>query len=642
MPCSGKDLAGLTLTERMHQQAAYTFRERDRSAGAGPKALGPPFFATGAGPAKGADRGLARVWIPPLDTHRDLGIGSRMWDIEVQARPGYVTPQEQVQPLIILLAGFLFSGALFALVRTLSTSGRQAQELALYASERLSDRESQLNAISRVIPDLLFMLDEEGAYLSIFTADDKLLIAPRATLMNSKVADLLPPPVAVEVLATITAALVTGEVQNYEYNMELPELGHRWFEARVAKMERPVGGKGCVVWVSRDVTERTLTEEHQRQSQKLESMGLLAGGIAHDFNNLLTAILGNLNLAQMYLVPGSRSGPFLEQAEKSVMKASALTRQMLAYSGKATLVVAPLDLNALVEEMTSLLQVSIAKKITLRLELCPDLPMVEGDAAQLQQVVMNLITNASEAIGEAPGRILVCTTVIELEGDSIQTVTPGTTLASGSYVTLEVNDDGCGMPPEVLARIFDPFYTTKLTGRGLGLSAMLGIVKEHKGAIKIYSEVSVGSTFKLFFPACRVAPRAIPMPEAEATGPWSGTVLLVDDEEAVREATGMALENLGLTVLMAEDGQAALELFTADPGAIDLVVMDLTMPRMNGHECFRLLRAQRPDLGIILCSGYNALNLDLEALDGLAGFLQKPYTLRSLRSLVRACLPNRT
>jgi signal transduction histidine kinase/CHASE1-domain containing sensor protein/CheY-like chemotaxis protein len=636
-----KDLAELALTERMHQQATYTFRERPGAATAGPKGLGPVFFATGAGPARGADRGLARLWIPPLDTHRDLGLGGRMWDIEVKARPGYVTSQEQLQPLIVLLGGFLFSGALFALVRTLSTARRQAQELARYASDKLSDRDSQLDAISRVIPDLLFMLDEEGAYLSIFTADDKMLIAPRATLLQSKVADLLPPQVAAAVLATITAALATGDVQNYEYSMELPELGQRWFEARVAKLERRVGGKGCVVWVSRDVTERTLTEEHQRQAQKLESMGLMAGGIAHDFNNLLTAILGNLNLAQMHLEPGSRPGHFLDLAEKSVMKASALTRQMLAYSGKATLVVAPLDLNAVVEDMTSLLQVSMAKKSTLRLELAPDLPMVEGDAAQLQQVVMNLITNAAEAIGEAPGRILVCTAVLELEGDGLQTAIPGSTLAAGTYVTLEVSDDGCGMAPEVLARIFDPFYTTKVTGRGLGLSAMLGIVKKHQGAIKIYSEVGVGSTFRLFFPACHTEPRAEAMPEAEDTGPLSGTVLLVDDEAAVRDATGLALENLGLQVLMAADGQAALELFMADPGAIDLVLMDLTMPRMNGHECFHLLRAQRADLNIILSSGYNALNVDLQALDGLAGFLQKPYTLRSLRRLVRSCLAAR-
>ncbi|HJW74014.1 MAG TPA: PAS domain S-box protein [Geothrix sp.] len=399
-----------------------------------------------------------------------------------------------------------------------------------------------------------------------------------------------------------------------------------------------------VTW--RDRTEVKRAEEERRhleaqiqQAQKLESLGVLAGGIAHDFNNLLTAVLGNLNLAQFRLNPESPALPFLENAEKTVLKASDLTKQLLAYSGKGRFVVKPRDINDVVQEMTHLLQVSISKKALLRLHLTPGLPPVEADGAQLQQVVMNLVTNASEALGEQEGVISISTGLMTLDDAYIASAFPTQTLAAGPYVTLEVNDTGQGMSPEVMARIFDPFFTTKPTGRGLGLSAMLGILRGHHSGLKIYSEVGRGSSFKIFFPAAQGTTAPAEPEDLGDLQSLSGTVLLVDDEPSVLDATRPALEALGLTVLTARDGQEALECFQQNPDAIDLVLMDLTMPRLDGREAFQSMRLIRPQVRVILSSGYNEQEtIQLFVGKGLAGFLQKPYTLDALRTALRKAL----
>jgi PAS domain S-box-containing protein len=426
------------------------------------------------------------------------------------------------------------------------------------------------------------------------------------------------------------------------------EWTHRRFDGRDLPVEVlltaiPWEGRQVLHVTWRDRTEVKLAEEHRRhleaqiqQAQKLESLGVLAGGIAHDFNNLLTAVLGNLNLAQFRLNPESPAHPFLENAEKTVLKASDLTKQMLAYSGKGRFVVKLRDINEVVEEMTHLLHVSISKKALLRLHLTPGLPPVEADGAQLQQVVMNLVTNASEALGEQDGVISISTGPMDLDEAYIASAFPTQTLSAGRYVTLEVNDTGQGMPPEVMDRIFDPFFTTKPTGRGLGLSAMLGILRGHQAGLKIYSEVGRGSSFKVFFPAALGDAPASETEVHEEVLAFRCTVLLVDDEPSVLEATRPALEALGLRVVTAKDGLEAVECFQRDPKAIDLVLMDLTMPRLDGREAFQSMRRIRPDIRVILSSGYN----EQESIQpfvgkGLAGFLQKPYTLDALRNALR-------
>ncbi len=384
---------------------------------------------------------------------------------------------------------------------------------------------------------------------------------------------------------------------------------------------------------------RLLLERQMQHAQKLESLGVLAGGIAHDFNNLLTAMLGHMNVAQMKLAPESPAMPHLDSLEQIIHRAADLTRQMLAYSGKGRFVVRPYDLNQVVQEVTHLLEVSISKKIALRFQLAPDLPQVEADAAQVQQVIMNLVTNAADAIGDAEGTIRLSTSSLQVDRTYLDQVFHGQDLAPGAYVTLEVSDTGCGMTPEVQARIFEPFFTTKVSGRGLGLSATVGILRGHHAGLRIYSEPGHGTTFKLLFPAseaCTAEPPSVatvPAPSQKAS------VLLVDDEEMIRDAAGSALESLGLTVLTAGNGLEALEVLHHRGGDVDLVLMDLTMPLMDGREAFQQIRRILPHLPVILSSGYSEQESAQDFTGrGFAGFLQKPYTLRALEQTVLSTL----
>lgn len=408
----------------------------------------------------------------------------------------------------------------------------------------------------------------------------------------------------------------------------------------------PWQGKWILHTAWRDLSERRQAEEARRtleaqvlQTQKLESLGVLAGGIAHDFNNLLAAILGNLNLAQAALDPDVPAVPYLASAEHTVLKASELTKQMLAYSGRGRFVVKRVDLNHLVTEMATLLQVSIPKKAALTTHLQPGLPPIEADATQLQQVVLNLVTNAAEALGGEPGSIALSTREVHLEAATLAALAPAQDLPEGRYVCLEVSDTGCGIPPDLRPRIFDPFFTTKRTGRGLGLSAMLGILKAHHGGVALESEPGRGSTFRVYLPSSEGEAATTSAPSVEQGVPLSGRVLLVDDEPGILETGAALLERLGFAVRTARDGQEAVECLEADPSGLDLVLMDLTMPRLDGREAFLRLRALRPDLRVILTSGYDERESLRElASKGLTGFLQKPYRMQELEAALRGAL----
>ena len=387
---------------------------------------------------------------------------------------------------------------------------------------------------------------------------------------------------------------------------------------------------------------RQVLERQMQHAQKLESLGVLAGGIAHDFNNLLTAMLGHMNVAQMKLAPESPALPHLEGLERIIHRASDLTRQMLAYSGKGRFVVRSYDLNQVVQEVTHLLEVSISKKIALRFDLSPALPQVEADAAQIQQVIMNLVTNAADAIGDRDGTIRLTTSSLRLDRAYLDQVFQGQELSPGDYVTLEVSDTGCGMSPEVMGRIFEPFFTTKVTGRGLGLSATMGILKGHRAGMRIYSEPGRGTTFKLLFPTSEVNGIEDPVPLAPPALERKATVLLVDDEEMIREAVTAVLESLGLTVVTATNGMEALAAVQRADLTVDVVLMDLTMPHMDGREAFHAIRRLHPEMPVILSSGYS----EQESIQdftgrGLAAFLQKPYTLKTLERTVLEVLARR-
>jgi signal transduction histidine kinase/CheY-like chemotaxis protein/ligand-binding sensor protein len=383
--------------------------------------------------------------------------------------------------------------------------------------------------------------------------------------------------------------------------------------------------------------ERLKLEQQIQHAQKLESLGVLAGGIAHDFNNLLTAILGNLSLALDTLSPASPARTELQEAEKATRRAADLAKQMLAYSGKGRFQVQRLDLREVIEEMSHMLQVSISKKAVLRYHFAASLPAIEADATQVRQIIMNLVINASEAIGDRSGVIAVSTGALDCDQSYLEGTWCHEPLPEGFYVYLEVADTGCGIPRTRLDRIFEPFYTTKFTGRGLGLAAVLGIVRSHKGAIKVYSEEGKGTTFKVLFRALN-AP-SDKLESALADGPaWhgSGLLLLVDDEESVRAIGKKTLERLGFQVLTASDGRQALEVYQSHAHEIVGVVLDLTMPHMDGEETFRELRRIQPDVRVIISSGYNKQDV-VQRFAGkrLAGFVQKPYTLFNLRDVLR-------
>ena len=414
----------------------------------------------------------------------------------------------------------------------------------------------------------------------------------------------------------------------------------RLFDNLLSPVFDAQGRLESVIGIATDVTEQRHMEEALRQSQKLESLGILAGGIAHDFNNLLTVVLGNLNLAQMHLPEHAKAQPYLANMEATVLRATELTKQMLAYSGRGHFLVEPKDLNEVVREVTHLLEVSISKKIRLKFDLEPSLPAIQADAAQIQQVVMNLVTNASDAIGDREGVIHLSTTTVFLGDRKSLSSFRGEGLKAGAYVLLEVSDTGMGMTPEVMARIFDPFFTTKVTGRGLGLSAMLGILRGHGAGLKIVSEVGRGTGFSICFPA---SPDGIAVPgparvEANA-GLVRGRILLVDDEDLILMTIGSALETLGLEVITASDGVEALERFREASPRPDLVLMDLTMPRMDGREAFRAMHELDPSVPVVLSSGFSEQD-SIQTLSGHnpAAFIQKPYQIKELRQMLKRVL----
>jgi len=386
--------------------------------------------------------------------------------------------------------------------------------------------------------------------------------------------------------------------------------------------------------------ERRNLETQVQQAQKLESLGVLAGGIAHDFNNLLMAILGNADLALRDLSPVSPARENIVEIERASRRAADLCKQMLAYSGKGRFIVQAVNLNEIVEEMGHLLDVSISKKAVLKYHFADALPAVEVDVTQVRQIVMNLITNASEAIGDCSGVISVSTGAMECDLAYLGETYLADDLVEGVYVYIEVADTGCGMDAETLQNIFDPFFTTKFTGRGLGLAAVLGIVRGHRGALKVYSEPERGTTFKVLFPTVDQAVQSIAGKPAEMDD-WKGqgTVLLVDDEASVRVVGKQMLERAGFQVLLAVHGREAIEVYQQHQDEIVCVLLDLTMPTMDGEETFRELHRIRRDARVILCSGYSEQEVTHRfSGKGLAGFIQKPYRMIDLVSKLREVL----
>ncbi len=447
---------------------------------------------------------------------------------------------------------------------------------------------------------------------------------------------------------------VLGETNPFdrEYRIvRVSDQGIRWVHG-LGKVERDTRDRpATMIGTIQDITDRKQVEEENRilerqvqQSQKLESLGVLAGGIAHDFNNLLMAVLGHAELALDEISPMSPARRSITEITTAARRAADLCRQMLAYAGKASFALERVGLRDLVEEMAHLLKTAISKKAILNLNLERGLPPIEADPSQIRQIVMNLLINASEAIGDRSGVITVSVGATRCDEEYLRKTELHDGLSPGLYVHLEIADTGSGMDAETRSRIFEPFFSTKFTGRGLGLAAVLGIVRAHKGALKVYSEPGKGTTFKMLFPALPEREDAARSRESSPLAGWrgKGTILLVDDEESLIALGARMLEHLGFTVLTAADGLQAVDSYRERGKEIDLVLMDLTMPHMDGAEAFGELRRLNPDIRVVLASGYSHEDVSSRfAGKGLAGVLQKPYTLAKLRELLAGLLSNR-
>ncbi|WP_243302969.1 CHASE domain-containing protein [Geothrix oryzisoli] len=579
-------------------------------------------------------------------------LGGRRWEVIVTPTPGYFVREAGWRAWSVLAGGLAFSLVLAAYVQALLAGQAQiriqveartrelAQETESHRRDALALRESEarFRHLVEVMGEGMWVVDPQGITTFVNRRMAEMLGYAPEEMLARPLSDFM----FEEDSATSDRNLAqrrNGIAAQHDFRFRKKDGSEVWTIVTgnpVLDEERRVVS---VLGIITDITERRRTEQAQLQSQKLESLGVLAGGIAHDFNNLLTAILGNINLVQMCTAPLSPAQPYLENLEKSVQRATGLTRQLLAYSGKGRFVVAPLDLNQAVEEMSHLLSVSISKKVALRFHLQPGLPVLMAEASQLQQVVMNLVTNASEAIGDREGIVSIRTGVQVHTEETLSRDFPGQPIQPGTFLFLEVSDTGQGMSPEVQARIFEPFFTTKFTGRGLGLSAMQGIVRGHQGGIRVYSEPGKGTTFKLIFPAGLAEAPARMEEDAPAGWRGSGTVLVVDDEDSVRAVAEALLRAMGFDVILAQDGLEALEQFKAGRDIIKVVLMDLTMPHMDGVETFRELRRIDPACRVVLTSGYNEQDAIQDFLGkGLAGFVQKPFHSSDLMQALRRAL----
>ena len=386
--------------------------------------------------------------------------------------------------------------------------------------------------------------------------------------------------------------------------------------------------------------DRRRRETRQHHTQRLESLGVLAGGIAHDFNNLLAAILGNAELAQLELPADSPVRENLENVVESAQRASQLVGQMLVYSGRGRYSIQMLDLNQIVRDLERGLPSPLPSRIALRIELGPTVPHVQGDAGQIRAMLLHLVTNAVEAMGDREGTVRIATGMRDCDRAFLQSTLLDDDLAEGNYAFIEVADTGCGIALEAQHKIFDPFFSTKFAGRGLGLPAVLGVIRAHAGAIRFTSALGEGSTFQLLLPAAVGAvPEQAPAPACHPEWRGSGTILVVDDEESMRRVARKYLARLGFLVTVAVDGSHALDLFRKAPRQFAGVLLDFAMPHMDGEATFRELRAIRPDIKVVLASGYTEPEATARFSGReLAGFIQKPYTLDALREVLRKAL----
>lgn len=495
-----------------------------------------------------------------------------------------------------------------------------------------------LYRIINTVPDPIFVKDAKHRFIALNDAFCELVGASREELLFRTDSDFFPEAEADQFRRIDDALLQSGEPMEIEERITRLSGEERLISTKKAR-HRLGDGEMIIVGTIRDLTERRRVEHRLQQAQKLESLGVLAGGVAHDFNNLLVAILGQASLARQRLGREHQATGNLDKLITAATRASDLTRQMLAYSGRGQFERQELDLNELVNENLHLLRASVSKHVQLEADLTRADGTFEGDVGQIQQIVMNLIINGAEAVGDRPGRVKLRTSVAELARYDLEPFErwTGSSMGAGRYVCLEVSDTGAGMDPETLSRIFDPFFTTKFTGRGLGLAAVLGIVRGHGGGLRVSSTPERGTTFVVALPSVAAAAnQRQSVADIEPQREHMGKVLVIDDEQVVRETVCDILDLHDIEVLTAADGASGLQLAEQQGAQVALVLLDLSMPGMSGEETLTRLRELDPKLPVLLSSGYSADEAaERFSASGANGFLKKPYSARALVDAVR-------
>jgi two-component system, cell cycle sensor histidine kinase and response regulator CckA len=450
------------------------------------------------------------------------------------------------------------------------------------------------------------------------------------------VEEIFEPELAQKLCRNYRRCLEAGKPITYDDELNLP-AGRRYFHSNLIPLRNSAGEIDRIVGACIDTTDLKRTQEEAIGRQKLESLGVLAAGIAHDFNNLLGSILAEAELAETEMAVGASASQEIRAIQSLATRAGEMVRELMTYAGKDSSTRGPTDLSLLVQEMLELLKISISKHATLHVDLPPNLPPIHANPAQLRQVIMNLITNASEALGGAEGVISISISTASTQQSSAEN---GVNAAATDCLRLTISDTGSGMSQDVLPRIFDPFYTTKFSGRGLGLAAVQGIIRSHNGAINVTSAPGQGSRFEILLPCSSTsatdAISGLVKSHGGAFGCPAGTILMIEDEESLRQAVATMLRKRGFRVIEAGDGATGTQLFQTNHAIIDAILLDMTLPIMTGSEVFKTMLRVRPDIKVILTSAYGHDKLDVEQTPW--AYIRKPYRIAELSELLgRAC-----
>ncbi len=528
---------------------------------------------------------------------------------------------------------------------------RQRVVFRLEASERtLLESEARLREVIDLVPHFIFAKDREGRFNLINRATAEAYNTTVEGLLGRTDAEFASSAEEVrrfrsddlEVINSGRAKVIPEEqITNSEGEVRYLQTTKIPFTRADSELPSVLGVSVDITDLKRAAEERRKLDTKMRQAQKLESLGVLAGGIAHDFNNLLVGMLGNATLALARLPENAPARLYIGGIKTAAQRAADLSNQMLAYSGRGKFIVEPIDLGALVNEMLNLLRASVTKKAKLSLDLRSGLPAIEADITEVRQVVMNLLTNAAEALGDDEGVISVSTRALDVDRSYLAKTYLEEGLPEGHYVLLEVSDTGCGMDEETREKIFDPFFTTKFSGRGLGLAAVLGIVRGHGGALEVTSEEGRGSSFRVLFPATtntiESQPTVLPSEEIGGNG---RTILVVDDDPVVVEVAQHILVDSGFCVLTAVDGLTALDRLELHSHEISAVLLDMTMPHLDGIQTLAAIR-KRYALPVVLTSGYSEQEVHRRLGGAMPnGFIQKPFAPKGLLDELAKALAN--